>query len=137
MQPSTLPYVEAGTPDSDGTIHFWDRSKHRSWLISQEFARRIEHDPSLLEAMRTSLRKWQNNQSLETACRTWQRLLGEGAKKVAHQITALTPEGEYLRDTLPSPGPLPLEVLQQITAVQLEQIAHGKVVYESKRFAPV
>ena len=91
--------------DGDG---FHDRNSRYSYLVACAVARRIEADPTLIEAGRAHLDRFSRDDPSESAgVRLWTALLDEGAAAVAARLVERTARADYARQTAPSFGALP------------------------------
>jgi hypothetical protein len=83
-------------------MQFNDRSQKLKYLYACEVARRLIERPLLVESGRRYLEsKVAHNPRMRRYYLLWNDLLKHPPREIAERLTADTPEGEKLRDSMP------------------------------------
>jgi hypothetical protein len=81
---------------------FHDRHARLAWLKTQEVARRLRADPTIVEAGRAHLERFAAPDPHQAqAVATWRSILALPAAEIADLLEEDSPRGDYLRDTRP------------------------------------
>lgn len=96
-------------------MQFYDRSQKLKYLYARETARRLIEKPSLVDAGKRYLEaKVAPNPRMRRYYLLWSQLLERPAAEIAERLTADTPEGEQLRDSMPVFEPIEGEARKRI-----------------------
>lgn len=131
MKPVQYPFVQNSPGSTTQTIHFWDRSKHRAWLLSQEIASRLPTESAIIPALKAVIDEWRSTGRYAKAVSEWERLFSLDVHAFQINLTAITPDGEFLRDTMPPHSLLDHDVLVAVSQRRATQAANGEIVYGS------
>lgn len=89
---------------------FHDRHERRVYALIDETCRRILADPGLIEVARAHLEKFMADDPHQRPYYLlWRQMLDRAPDQIVASLLEDTPEGNILRETMPSFGGIPVE----------------------------